>query len=280
VQKPPRRRTATAILAFAVLVVGVLGLDRAGSDTSAAWNNQANVAMAATSGSWTAGIGGDPVTPGTNVNFQVGALTWTQNNGGKQVCFTAVVTGTTTPAKPWTVDVHVNSRPFNGDSAAADYQLDTWNNYQWVTTTAVDGILQIRGTGPKATIALGQTYTVSVCNYDTPPPVYDAALTYTYATSFATDVNNACVTATVGVSNLYPFYAGWQFDIDLTPLFNLRTNAGLSATGVTLRTGGVSAAQQSGKTYRFTPTDWGTYGVRSAGGSDAAVTQTFIACVK
>ncbi|RHA41971.1 hypothetical protein [Cellulomonas rhizosphaerae] len=221
-----------------------------------------------------------PVTPGTNVVLPPNTPVWAPSGNGKQVCVTISVTGTSATPTSWTADLHVNQRPFNGEGSASAYQLDTWNGYQWTTANAVGGLLKISGTGAKATITSSQTYTISVCNYAAPAPAYDPTLTYSKSSTVSTDPNNACITTTVGVTGTYPFYAGWRADVDMSAAVALRTNAGLSAATVEVRTGGILLSQLSGNTYRFTPNDWGTYGVRDAGGGDAARTVTFVACVK
>ncbi|KRD43141.1 hypothetical protein ASE38_02360 [Cellulomonas sp. Root930] len=221
-----------------------------------------------------------PVTPGVGVVLPPGSPAWTITSNGKQFCTSISVTGTSPTGQPWTVDLRVDQRPFNGGTSASQYQLDEWNGYAWTTTTAVGGVLKITGTGSKATISSSQTYTIQLCQYDAPPPLYDPALAYTTTSTVSTDANNACITTTVAVSGAYPFFAGWRADVDMAPAFALRTSAGLSANTVEVRTGGIVVAPLTGQTYRFTPNGWGTYGVRDAGGSTPATAETFIACVK
>lgn len=200
-----------------------------------------------------------PVTPGDNIEFVGDGPSWNVMGVGNQFCFDAVVRGTSPTPAPWTLDLHVTQRPFNGRTTTSGLQLYTWNGYEWVSNNAVDGVLQIRGTGAKATISASQEYTVTLCDYGSPPPLYDPVLTYTVSPGAITgDANWACMAVTVAVAGTPLFYAGWRADVDVTPLLALRT--GTPVFGV--QEGDHQVAFLGGTTYRVTGSGWGTGRIR------------------
>jgi len=216
----------------------VLGLD--GWQVPAVWSYSAPVAQG-------------PVTPGTNTEIVGGSPDWDIIGRGNQFCFTAVVKGTSATAQPWTLDLHVNERPFNGRTQASSLHLNTWDGFTWVSTTAQNGLLQVKGTGAKATITSSQQYTIEICDWGAPLPSYDPSLTYTVTTGPITgSPSNACIAVQVTVSGTPDFYAGWRADLDLTALL-----AYVSTPGATVRASdGRTVTFLSGKTYRISGTSW------------------------
>lgn len=202
-----------------------------------------------------------PITPGDNVEL-VGEPAWDVTGVGNQFCVTTTVRGTSATPSPWTLDLHVMQRPFNGRTTVdSNFQLGTWEGYEWVSTTAVDGLLQVRGVGGKATITSGQQFTITLCEYGSPVPSYDPDLSYTMTTWLTGNSNWACLHVTVGVTGAAPFYAGWRADVDLTPLWDLVGSqfppANIHGTG-----GEYASEHLSGPVYRVSGTNWNSSRIR------------------
>lgn len=211
-----------------------------------------------------------PVTAGANTVLD--ALTWpVVQGGGTQLCFEARVTTTSATPVAWSIDMHVDQRPFNGEGRASAYSINRSDLSTFTTASAVGGTLTIIGNpnadqwNTVARIKAGQYVTVDVCDWSAPAPVYDPALTYTVTTAQPTgSVEYACVRSTVSVTGSPQFYAGWRADVDLGPLFAKITADGRAAgsPAVYYDGGTFSIARLSGDVWRVAATGSASYGVR------------------
>lgn len=281
----PRRRRMAA-LAAALAGLGTLPAVAAGT-TTAAWNDSAVASAVVTAGSW-APAGGAvvfPVQPATVVT----GLAWSVLSV-TQLCVAVAVTTTSADPVEWRTSLAYAAAPFRGDTVMSHYVLE--GDSGWVERlddTPSAGRITFRGVqqtwSPRRMLSLRtddeypSSVTFTLCNRNLPTPVYDASQTYQVSLApMPTKPYKACVDATVAVTSAtYPFYVGWQADLDLTPLLDLRRQAGLS-TDVSVRSGGLQVVRLHDDVYRVTSTAAYTSGVRSAGWSDAAATQSFTVC--
>lgn len=282
----PRRRRVVA-LAAALAGLGTLPGVAAGT-TAAAWSDAAVTSAVVTAGSWLPAGGGaavfsaQPATVVTGLSWSVAGVT--------QLCVAVTVTTTSADPVEWRVGVAYAAAPFRGDTVMADYVLESDGGWvERLDDTPSVGQITFHGvqqpSSSRRMISLRtddefpSSVTFTLCNRNLPMPVYDATLTYQVSLSaMPTNPRKACRDATVAVvSATHPFYVGWQADLDLTPLLDLRRQAGLS-TNVSIRNGGFQVVRLHDDVYRVTGTTTSTSAVRSAGGSDPAVTQAFTVC--
>ncbi|NKY10176.1 hypothetical protein [Cellulomonas hominis] len=223
---------------------------------------------------WTApsGAAAGPVTPGAGTDF--GALTWTRINvAGAHACVSVPVSGAA--GTRWQIDLHLDQRPFNGVTSGSGFRVDPW----WagvLDPDPVDGVVSVGGTARNTTLTAGQSFTVTVCHDNLPPPLVDPALAYSQTSGAVTgNEGYACLPTTVSVTGTPEFFAGWTADVDLAPLA-----AYFAAKGLTVGWGSLSTDRGSdlalsnvrGTTWRVTPKGWPTYGVRDG------APQTFSIC--
>ncbi|HEY0215799.1 MAG TPA: hypothetical protein VGC57_05355 [Cellulomonas sp.] len=224
--------------------------------------------------SWTTptGLVTGPVTPGPGTTFD--STTWTQvASSGTQACVTVQVSGTT--GTVWRVDLHTDQRPFNGVTTGAGFQVHSpwWGRL--LTADPVNNVISVGGRAGYETLTTGQPVTVTVCNYQLPAPVHDAALSYSQSSQAVTgNVGHACMATTVGVTGTAQFYAGWRADVDVQPLVSFFAARGITANAadVTVQ-GNYTIVRGTGTVFRVTPTAWDTWGVRDD------TTQTFQVCL-
>lgn len=229
---------------------------------------------------WTAptSVVSGPVTPGAGTTF--GALTWDRLVvSGEHACVSVPVSGTA--GTTWRIDLHLDQRPFNGLTSGSGFVVSPyWAKVQ--NPTPVGGVVSIVGDPrpevPGAdTIQAGQTFTVSICHYQLPPPSYDPALSYTQTSAAATgNVGWACFATTIAVSGTPQFFAGWRAEVDVAPLaawFAAQSPARtVQLSTVQMSQGGYALTALGGTRFRVEPTGWTTAGVRD--GSP----QTFSLC--
>lgn len=281
------RRGAVVGLASALAALGAL--PSVVSPTSAAWQDAAVFVAGVTAGTWNPHGDGDAVVPG-NTGTTVTGLAW-QVLGVRSLCVAVTVTTSSYDPVEWRAQVEYAAPAFRGDTAMAHYVVE--DDGGWVERlddTPAAGQIQFRGKqvdwSPKRKLSartddvFPTSVTFTLCNRNLPAPAYDPALTYQVTASAPpTDPWNACVTATVAVTSpTHPFYVGWQADVDMSAAAALRRAHGQPANTVTFRSGGVTATRLTGDVYRVTSTEDWTAGVRSAGGADAAVRQSFVVC--
>ncbi len=273
------------------LVSGVVGLvalpAMTPTPTSAAWTDTALASAVVTAGSWAPPDEG-AVVP-ANPSSVVTSLTWSVLSV-TQLCVAVTVTTTSTDPVEWRTRVAYDAAPFRGDTVMGHYVLESDGGWvERLDDTPTVGQIEFHGVqaswSDRRMLSLRtddvfpSSVTFTLCNRDLPVPAYDPAQTYQVtASSPPANPRKACQDVTVAVTSpTYPFYVGWRADVDLTALVDLRRRAGLS-TDVAVRSGGVQATRLHDDVYRFTSTGAYTSGVRSAGGSDEAVTQAFTVC--
>ncbi len=204
-----------------------------------------------------------PVTAGTSWTT-IPSLTWPTLVNGRQACFAVTVsTSNTGGQEEWALVLDTNQRPFNG--ATTGYQIGgaDGGRVRFASTTPTAGRLTIVGIGDDRKLRSPDSLSFSVCNYGTPAPAYDPALTYTVTQSAPSTDWSPCTTVTVAVTGTPLFYAGWRADVDMAPaIAAIRAAGGVWAGTVSVRTGDVSAQLLTGTTWRATGTGWNTAGVR------------------
>ncbi len=222
-----------------------------------------------------------PVTAGADT--VIDSLTWpTIQGGGTQLCVEARVTTTSPTPVVWSIDMHVDQRPFNGEARAAAYAINRSDLFEFTAGTAAGGVLTVVGNpaadqwNSVARIRAGQYVTVNLCNWSAPVPAVDPTLSYGLTTEPPTgSADYACVRSTVSVTGTPQFYAGWRADVDLGPLL-----AKVTANG---RPAGAPVVYGDGGSFLIGPVEGARWRVVAAGGASSGVrddvSRSFTVCV-
>jgi hypothetical protein len=214
-----RHRAATALVAALALLALVLA-SRSADDTSAAWNDNATLAVSLTAGTWSGGSG--PVYPGADTTQFSTTITWDLKNAtsGQQACFTANVTTASTTPVVWKVDLDLSQPPFNGVTGGFRLAGNNGWKYQLAYNTPVQGIAEITGkpdaNEPWVTVVAGQTRVVEVCN-DNLPGAVQTPTAYSVSSAHGTWTDSrACIDTTITGNGTSQFYFAWQTTVDMS----------------------------------------------------------------
>lgn len=217
-----RRRIAAAL---ASVGAGLLALT-AVVPTTAAWTDSVHVSAESSSSTWAAppvNNPGDVVSPGDSTTLE--DVAWTSPpNPNSQVCTTISVRGQSATPAPWSVTLNLAGAPFFGASFLY-YTGATQVAFQYSPGSAtVTGV----GTGSpwnpsysNSTLTSAQTLTFTICGQPAgAPTVQDASWRSVSQVMQGTWTPTlACVAMTVtGTVDpvAYPFFFGWQANLDLT----------------------------------------------------------------
>lgn len=143
------------------------------------------------------------------------------SNRGRQMCANVTVRGASSTAATWSLLIDISGAPFNTEVPNFVYSGD------WTLGRADDTHMVVTGTSK---LASSQTLTVSLCNYFLQKTLVPASTSgpWTAATSapyWSQDRSRACtdltVTGTITDMQSYPFFFGWDTQIDLRPAAQL-----------------------------------------------------------
>ncbi|MFV0635040.1 hypothetical protein [Demequina sp.] len=245
--------------ALAAFAAGLVALLFAPTVTGANWADEAWFSARATAGRWDGGGtgGGGGIEPGNDGTIIVD-VEW-DISGPTQECGVVHVQTNSSVEVDWRLHVDTTVAPWNG-VAASEVQV---NSGGVKDNVGADEFEIVGNSNPGAPfdpvsnntpIVAGQEALVTICEYSAPgpAPVPDEfyGVTITEPTRDGTQV---CSTMTVQgkVDELeYPFYYGWERDVDVQAMIDVLVDAGLTYTHV-------SFEPDPGSGYNYTVTALG-----------------------
>lgn len=300
------------IVATVLVLVGLVATAASVDVTRASWNDEATFGAGVSSGQWETTTTSTTTTsttttvpsppPPANANGGISAgnadtvisgITWSLS-GSRQFCAEVRITGRTSTARPWQINVDLTQAPFYGVSPSG-----VQTNSTGVITTVSTQSLRITGNGPftwqwdprqnNTPVTNSQTALLTICVYNAPvpPPAAPSTYTVTYANGTWT-TTEACVVATITTTRhdlaSFPFSYGWSIPIDLTAAKAKITSVGntLNYVGWTPYPNGPTDGTATPSTFSppldsYTFTSGFDNALRAAGGG--ADSRTVTACV-
>ncbi len=228
------------LVATALAVVGLVAMVASVDVTRASWNDEATFGAGVSSGQWettttsTTTTVPSPPPPANanggisagNVDTVISGIAWSLGSGSRQFCAEVRVTGRTSTARAWQINVDLTQAPFYGVSPSG-----VQTNSTGIITAVNAQSLRITGNGPftwqwdprqnNTPVTNSQTALLTICVYNAPvpPPAPRNTYTVTYANGTWT-TTEACVVATITTTRhdhaSFPFSYGWSIPIDLT----------------------------------------------------------------